>query len=180
MVVNKNISTLVIGGCRSGKSDFALKLAESEQNMNKIFIATLQALDDEMNLRIQKHQSQRDDKWKTIEEPLNIAHIIKNVTSESTLILVDCITLWISNILLAPNYNYSIEKSIDDLLKSIEKVNGKIIIVSNEVGAGIVPDNKLSRQFRDYAGFANQKIASIVNNVFFTVAGIPIHIKKSS
>ena len=172
----------ILGGARSGKSSFALKLAESIKG-KRLYIAAAEALDMEMEERIKKHKKERANNWDAIEEPIKIADIIKK-NKKYGVILLDCLTLWVSNLMhiearskgQGARGGRTLQK-ITDLISACKKAKASIIIVSNEVGLGIVPDNPLARQFRDIAGFANQKIADAAGEVYFMVSGIPLKIK---
>ncbi len=168
---------LVTGGCRSGKSGFALKKADELNPQKKIFIATCRPLDNEMEERVSRHQKERDGKWQTIEEPLLLEEAIRENSTPETLILVDCITLWLTNLLMENDDLNFLEQQAISLAKVLKQVKGEIILVTNEVGAGIVPENRLARVFRDAAGFANQRIAESVDSVIWAVSGIPVKIK---
>ena len=137
------------------------------------YIATCEVLDEEMAQRVKKHQARRDESWSTLFTPLNLADEIQKIGSNKP-ILVDCLTLWLSNHLLKKN---DLEREIDELANSLKNSNANIVLVSNEVGTGIVPDNALAREFRDNAGFMNQKIASVSDEVYWVVAGIQTQIK---
>ncbi len=169
----------ILGGARSGKSSFALKLAVSIKG-KRLYIATAEALDEEMAERIRKHKKERGNNWTTIEEPIKIADIIKK-NKKYDVILIDCLTLWISNLMHKENRSKgqgaSGRKNIETLIDTCANSKTNIIIVSNEVGLGIVPDNPLAREFRDIAGFANQKMAEAADEVYFTVSGIPMRMK---
>jgi len=167
----------ITGGARSGKSAFAL-LEASGRKGSKAYVATAEALDDEMKERIHKHKTGRGDDWDTYEEPLNIAGTLKDIKGNYKTILLDCLTLWLSNTLLKSQQpEESIEFFIDGL-NSLNSVDGlHLYIVSNEVGMGIVPDNTLSRRFRDLAGTLNQRIAALADEVNLVIAGIPVKIK---
>jgi adenosylcobinamide kinase/adenosylcobinamide-phosphate guanylyltransferase len=178
---------LVTGGARSGKSSWAEKLAKEKEKV--IYLATAEALDEEMELRIKKHQKRRPPTWKTIEEPLNLNSVLKNYESQD-LILIDCFTLWLSNILFEickhkiENYSEMTEKVVlEETLKIAEvahQIAAEVIIVTNEVGCGIVPEDPWARIYRDLAGRANQILAQKADLVYFTVAGIPLLIKGPS
>jgi adenosylcobinamide kinase/adenosylcobinamide-phosphate guanylyltransferase len=137
------------------------------------YIATCEVLDKEMAQRVKKHQARRGENWSTLFTPFNLADEIKKVGSNGP-ILVDCLTLWLSNHLLKNN---ALEKEIDELTSSLKNSKSNIVLVSNEVGTGIVPDNALARKFRDSAGLMNQKIASVSDEVYWVVAGIQTQIK---
>ncbi len=171
----KNI--LVIGGCRSGKSSHALKLADQFSGSGRIFIATCIPYDDEMRERVTRHQEERDNTWKTVEEPLNLPEAIAAHGNSVDLILVDCITLWVSNLLLKNSRIDYILENVRRLTSALNKTKASVIMVSNEVGTGIVPENRIARRFRDAAGFANQHIAAAADRVVWMVAGIPVNIK---
>ena len=167
---------LILGGARSGKSTQAMKLAKK---YNKVaFLATCQALDKEMKDRIRLHQETRPKHWKTIEEPRDVAARLKEINDTFECIIIDCLTLWISNLMLAGYKETDILKEIETILTHHKKINSKIIMVSNEVGLGIVPANKLARAFRDIAGRVNQRVARDAHEVFFMFSGIPTRIKK--
>ena len=171
-----NKSTLILGGARSGKSSYAEKLALSF-DLEPIYIATAQAKDDEMVDRIRHHKLRRNADWKTIEEPLNISKVIVDHSSPHNVILIDCLTLWLSNI-FAKSLNF--ETEIKTLVEAVAAAKGPIIFVSNEVGQGIVPINELARNFRDEAGRLNQQIAASVANVYVIMAGLPLPIKEDN
>lgn len=165
----------IVGGARSGKSSHALALAKEYKKV--AFVATCQGLDEEMKKRIRCHQATRPKQWTTMEEPKEVASLLANVKDEFNCILIDCLTLLVSNLILDGYCEKEILNKIQDLLNVLKKKKCVIIIVSNEVGLGIVPDNKLGRDFRDTAGKANQIVAQEADEVFFTVSGIPIKIK---
>jgi len=171
---------LVIGGCRSGKSRHALDLAEKIPGSKRIFIATCMPLDDEMKERIDRHKKERDKNWKTIEAPVELSVEINENSREGDLILIDCLTLWINNLLMEIENPDVIDQRIHKLILAIKEAKCPIILVSNEVGTGIVPENKLARQFRDLAGFTNQKVAECTDRDIWMVAGIPLVIKSQS
>ncbi|RZB29583.1 MAG: adenosylcobinamide kinase / adenosylcobinamide-phosphate guanylyltransferase [Desulfobacteraceae bacterium Eth-SRB1] len=167
----------VIGGCRSGKSSYAVKLAEGFAGDRKIYIATATPGDDEMRQRIKQHQKERSKNWTTIEEPVLLSEAINENSQKAGVILVDCLTLWVSNLFLQQNDEVKISGDIKRLTQSIESAPCPLIFVSNEVGSGIVPENRLSRLFRDSIGFANQNVAACCNSVIIMVAGIAVKIK---
>ena len=173
--------TFIIGGARSGKSSFALNEASKIEGQ-KIYIATAEALDEEMKERIEKHRKERGNDWDTCEEPVNISDLLLTMNNKGNAVLLDCLTIWLSNILLraenAEQGHESPEESIRKFIDSLKKLNGpELFIVSNEVGAGIVPENKLARRFRDLAGTLNQQVAEIADEVYLVTAGIPVKIK---
>ena len=175
---------LVTGGARSGKSSFAEKLALKIGNGRAAYIATAQVFDDEMNFRVKLHKSRRGDNWRTFEAPFAAEEKISEAGKNFNAILFDCVTIYVSNFLCAAelddekflydNLRELIQKLIDAALNS----DATTIFVSNEVGFGIVPENKLARRFRDLAGLANQMLAAHADKVFLTVAGIAVDIKK--
>ncbi|MCP3899845.1 MAG: bifunctional adenosylcobinamide kinase/adenosylcobinamide-phosphate guanylyltransferase [Desulfobacteraceae bacterium] len=176
-------TTLVIGGCKSGKSAYALNFAneisaKKKSADKKIFVATSVPTDSEMQERVEAHKKEREGNWITIEEPILLPEIIEEHSNKADVILIDCLTLWISNLLFKDVTKKEILKNIQELAASLKKAECHVVLVSNEVGAGIVPENKLARLFRDIAGIANQKIAKAVANVVWTVAGIPVKIKE--
>ena len=170
---------LIIGGARSGKSRFALDICSQSRNCrNRIFMATARCQDIEMEDRILRHQKERGREWTTVEEPLSVAEKIREIDRPDTIILVDCLTLWLSNLFMEYGENQDmIEKEITGLEKELAHVNGNVVLVTNEVGSGIVPQNSLARRYRDISGFANQRIAAVSNKVVQVVAGLPILLK---
>ncbi len=167
----------ILGGCRSGKSRHALKLAEDIPCRQKVFIATCLPLDEEMKKRIEQHQKERERTWTTVEVPVLLPEAIDENSQKSDLILVDCLTLWISNILLETNDMDNTSKHIERLIESLAYVKCPVILVSNEVGTGIVPEKALARIYRDLTGFANQRVAACSDKVIWMTAGIPVKIK---
>lgn len=174
-------NTLVIGGCRSGKSGHALKLAESYDLKNYIYIATCVPHDEEMRYRVARHQAERGDRWSAVEEPLRLPEAIQSYSASDTVLLVDCLTLWVTNLIMgtdARDQELSMEPT-QRLLQSLDKARGPVILVSNEVGTGIVPENRLARLFRDAAGSVNQSVAAAADTVIWMVAGIPVQVKPA-
>jgi len=169
-------NTFIIGGCRSGKSAHAQALAEAIEG-KKLYLATCVPNDEEMVERVRLHREQRGEEWETLEEPVELAKAITDRSKHYSVILVDCLTLWASNILLSPGGQSELEKSCLALVNSLEAAQCSVILVSNEVGAGIVPENELARLYRDEAGRINQQIAAAVDRVIWMVAGIPVEIK---
>jgi adenosylcobinamide kinase/adenosylcobinamide-phosphate guanylyltransferase len=166
----------ITGGARSGKSSFAEKRAR-EVSGKRAYIATAQALDAEMAAKIEKHKKDRGGIWVTFEEPLAVAELLRNLSGAYDVVLLDCLTLWLSNIMVVSEDNDVLKARTDELISAVAEFSGVCIVVSNEVGLGIVPDNALARRFRDYAGMLNQKMAQAADEVHFTVAGIPMRVK---
>ena len=167
----------VIGGCRSGKSTCAIQTAEKVPAEHKIFIATCVPQDDEMKRRVARHQKERSQNWVTVEAPLDLPEAILQNSRRGDVILVDCLTLWVSNLLIETGDEKKIEDTIPQLIEALEKATCPIVLVSNEVGTGIVPENRLARQFRDITGWVNQAVARCANKVVWMVAGIPVTVK---
>jgi adenosylcobinamide kinase/adenosylcobinamide-phosphate guanylyltransferase len=167
----------VIGGCRSGKSTYALQTAEQIPGSRKFFIATCMPQDDEMKQRVARHQKERSQKWATVEEPLHLPEAILDNSPKADVILIDCLTLWVSNLLMDTTNEQELKAAISRLMDVFEKATCPLVIVSNEVGTGIVPENKLARQYRDLIGLTNQAVAKIAGKVIWMVAGIPVIIK---
>ena len=165
-------SLLITGGTRSGKSSFAEKRTLS-YGTPVLYIATAQAFDEEMENRIQLHQQRRGDEWRTISEPLAIANILTSLDRQGAC-LVDCLTLWLSNLIFAEE---DISKATSSLIEAIAARRDPVILVTNEVGCGIVPENALARQFRDEAGRLNQIVAEAVDEVYTCISGIPLKLK---
>ena len=172
-----NTKIFIIGGCRSGKSGHALTRAQEFPGNNRVFIATCNPQDDEMRQRVARHQEERSRSWQTVEAQLLLPEAVDANSRKADVILVDCLTLWISNLLMASEDPDEIERQIPRLTAAIQNTKCPLVLVSNEVGQGIVPANKLARQFRDLVGYVNQAVADCVNEVVWTVAGIPVKIK---
>ena len=169
-VVLKNSITLILGGARSGKSAYAERLTTALPPP-WVYCATAQALDDEMRERIGHHRERRGEGWQTVEAPLELAALLE---AETRPILVDCLTLWLTNIMLAER---DVEAETARLIAAARTSRAQIVFVSNEVGLGIVPDNALAREFRDRAGRINQVVAAAANRVVFMAAGLPMVLK---
>lgn len=163
----------VLGGARSGKSRFALETASTIPG-KKAYIATAQALDDEMEQRIARHKAERHAEWKTFEEPVNLQDLITKIHATHDVLLIDCLTLWITNLMLG---SHNIDGKVQPFIEALSVCQASVFMVSNEVGLGIVPDNRLSREFRDIAGTLNQRVAAIADEVYFIAAGLPLRIK---
>ncbi len=170
---------LVTGGSRSGKSRHALQLATNTNNP-KIFIATAEPLDEEMTERIQKHQDERGKEWITIEEPLDPAKVLKDREAKPSFILLDCITLWLSNMTMKDMTRQAILERVHEFIAECKSSKSDIIVITNELGSGIVPLESSARSFRDIAGETNQLLASEFDEVISMVSGIPVTIKTSS
>jgi len=174
---------LVTGGARSGKSNFAEKLALQLGNNHAAYIATAQIFDNEMAYRVKLHQARRKNNWANYEAPFDAEKIFPTVAEN--VILFDSVTMYLTNWILTKNIDdekifIDFENFIEKLLAAVRKSCATVIFVSDETGAGIVPENKLSRVFRDMLGLANQKIAAHSSKVFLTVAGLAVDIKKLS
>jgi adenosylcobinamide kinase / adenosylcobinamide-phosphate guanylyltransferase len=165
MTVHRRV--LVLGGARSGKSRAAQEIAEASSE-KLIYIATAQAFDDAMRSRIVRHRSDRDSLWRTCEEPLDLAAAIRLETGPDRVVLVDCLTLWLSNMTLAGR---DLDHEAEFLLQAVSEAAGPLILVSNEVGHGIVPATPLGRVFRDEQGRLNQRVAAACDAVVFVAAG---------
>jgi adenosylcobinamide kinase/adenosylcobinamide-phosphate guanylyltransferase len=164
--------TLVLGGARSGKSRYAQSLI-SAQPPPWIYIATAEARDAEMAARIEKHRAQRGNGWQTIAEPHDLPAALSSAPPSAP-VLVDCLTLWLSNRMLA---NADLDREIDALEAALDVRPGPIVLVANEVGYGIVPDNSIGRRFRDLQGALNQRLAAGADRVVLVVAGLPLMLK---
>ena len=165
--------TLVLGGARSGKSRYAESLIDRHPG-RRVYLATAEVLDEEMAQRVEAHRARRDEDWKTVEEPLALAAALKAETEQGAAVLVDCLTLWLGNLLGEAR---AVEAEIDGLITAIGQFGGPVVFVSNEVGLGIVPDNALARQFRDLAGILHQRLAEKADRVVFVTAGLPLTLK---
>jgi adenosylcobinamide kinase/adenosylcobinamide-phosphate guanylyltransferase len=167
---------LVTGGSRSGKSSFALRLAGHFPEP-RVFLATAQALDEEMAARIARHRASRPAGWQLLEEPLKAAEALEKVPGAT--VVLDCLTLWVSNLLLADE-SFSEERAAqraEELVRSARARAGTMIFVTNEVGSGVVPESRLGRLFRDCAGRMNQIVAAAADEVHLLVSGIPVRVK---
>ena len=168
-------SVLVIGGARSGKSAYAQRLAEAHA-LERLYLATAAAGDAEMAARIARHQADRGAGWTVLEEPLELAKALALQARPGRVVLVDCLTLWLSNLLMAGR---DLVSEIAGLTRTIEGLKGPAILVSNEVGMGIVPEHKLGREFRDWQGRANQEAARACDAAILVAAGLPVQLKPA-
>jgi adenosylcobinamide kinase / adenosylcobinamide-phosphate guanylyltransferase len=168
--------TLVLGGARSGKSSFAEGLITASLGP-WIYLATGEAGDSEMAARIRHHQERRGEGWRTVEEPLALVGALRRAAGEGRAILVDCLTLWICNLMAGGR---DVVAETDRLIEALPQIATPIVFVSNEVGLGIVPDNALTRAFRDEAGRVNQAVAAAANRVYFIAAGLPLVMKDET
>lgn len=165
---------LVLGGAKSGKSAWAESVVKCF-SPPYVYIATAQCLDEEMKQRVERHRERRGVGWGTIEAPVNIEEVLKNLSGRGEAVLLDCITLWLSNLLCSEVPDP--EAAIDGLCEVVRAVDYPLVIVSNEVGGGIVPDNPLARKFRDLSGSANQGLARVCASVYMVAAGLPLRLK---
>lgn len=181
--VRVNTLTLILGGARSGKSSYAQKLAE-DSGKSVALIATAQALDEEMSARIQKHRAERPNRWTTLEVPLNIAAHASQIKTDC--VILDCITLLVSNLMMQHAkddivdealFMQAVQKEMEELIMIIRRQKSAWLIISNEVGLGLVPSYPMGRAYRDALGWANQALARSADRVVFMVAGIPTIIK---
>ena len=170
---------LILGGARSGKSAFASRLAE-ESGFSVVFIATAQATDAEMAQRIQNHKTDRPNHWRVIEEPVHLGAAIQNhARAEETFILVDCLTVWLTNLLLDPNPKV-LQHELQELLHTMNTQPGPITLVGNETGLGIIPMGEITRRFVDENGRLHQQLAALCQRVTLMVAGLPLTLKGVS
>lgn len=168
------MKTLILGGARSGKSALAEKFAR-DGGREVVYVATAEAGDDEMRTRIAHHRARRPAEWSCVEEPLALATALEIHARADRTILVDCLTLWLSNVLHAGDARFESERAA--LLDALPKLSGEILLVGNEVGLGVVPMGALSRRFVDEAGRLNQSIAAVAERVLFVAAGLPVAMK---
>jgi adenosylcobinamide kinase / adenosylcobinamide-phosphate guanylyltransferase len=173
MAIQSNGLTLVLGGARSGKSRHAERLA-LESGLAPIYLATAQALDDEMAQRIAAHRARRGPAWRTVEEPLDLVGVLQRECASGRIVLVDCLTLWLSNLMGA---GCDVAAESTRLLEALSGLAGPVLLVSNEVGQGVVPDNVMARKFVDHAGFLHQGIAERADAVVLIAAGLPHRLK---
>jgi adenosylcobinamide kinase / adenosylcobinamide-phosphate guanylyltransferase len=169
-------TTLVLGGARSGKSAFAERLMQG-CGRRLVYLATATPGDDEMRTRIAHHRTRRGDGWRTVEEPLELAQTLARESAADSAVLVDCLTLWLSNIMHAGR---EIETETRQLAEWLRHAQNPVVLVSNEIGLGLVPETPLGRRFRDAQGRLNQAVAAAVANVVFVAAGLPLRLKGQS
>jgi adenosylcobinamide kinase/adenosylcobinamide-phosphate guanylyltransferase len=166
---------LVLGGAKSGKSSWALRYTESSYR-SYLFLATAEIRDEEMKERVKRHRQQRCVEWQLLEEPLEVAEALERKISGPEAVLIDCLTLWLTNVMLQKGEE-QVGPSQGRLLNALDNRKQAIIIVSNEVGTGVVPEKALGRRFRDHAGELNQKVAAMADRVVYVVAGLPLYLK---
>ena len=165
--------TFVLGGARSGKSEFAESLV-LKSGLNPVYLATGRAFDDEMIDRIEAHQNRRGEEWITVEEPLALVDALSQSSFEGRIILVDCLTLWVTNLMMA---GANVGRESKALGAHIRDMPVPAVFVSNEVGQGVIPENKMAREFVDLSGLVHQEIARVANHVYFVTAGLPHKLK---
>ncbi len=175
---NRKTVTLVLGGVRSGKSHWSQELAESFERV--AYVATAQARDAEMHEKIRRHREDRPAHWQTLEEPLELSRVLIDHGANFDLLLVDCLTVFVSNLMEAAQADAaSMERRLDDFLDALRMVPAAVVLVSNEVGSGVVPPYPAGRRYRDALGELNQRVAAIADNVVLMVAGLPLALKGS-
>lgn len=167
----------VLGGCRSGKSRHALALAEDRRGSGNCFIATCVPYDAEMKDRVRRHQEERGGKWRSVDAPLALPEAIDRQCDTADVIVIDCLTLWMNNLIMDDRTDEEVLAQVEQLKDALAKARCPVFIVSNEVGTGIIPENQLARRFRDLTGFTNQRMAACADQVVWMVAGIPVKIK---
>jgi adenosylcobinamide kinase/adenosylcobinamide-phosphate guanylyltransferase len=170
---------LVLGGVRSGKSRYAQRIAEASRRVT--FIATASRVDDEMTRKVERHRSDRPADWRTIEEKIELARVLQSIQEDSDAVLIDCLTLFTSNLISAWAENGpELHAKVEELCDALRTARCRVILVSNEVGSGVVPAYASGRRFRDLAGEINQRVAAVADVVVLTVAGLPLVLKGSS
>jgi adenosylcobinamide kinase / adenosylcobinamide-phosphate guanylyltransferase len=165
--------TLVLGGVRSGKSRFAQNLAEKASSV--AFVATAKAVDAEMRAKIRRHQQERPKHWRTVEEPVDLARVLATHAAHFDLLLVDCLTIFVANAL--EDGAESANERVDAFVEALQTTKTSVVLVSNEVGSGVVPEYPSGRQFRDLLGEVNQRVAAVADNVALMIAGLPLVLK---
>ena len=168
--------TFIIGGARSGKSRHAQELARG-CGAGIVFIATGEAKDEEMERRIRIHRDERPQQWATVEEPRDLAAAVRGVTAGTSFVIIDCLTLWVSNLVCSGAAREAVEDAIRGVVRELKAIQARSIVISNEVGMGIVPENRLARMFRDLSGEANELLASVADEIHVVFAGIPLKLK---
>jgi adenosylcobinamide kinase/adenosylcobinamide-phosphate guanylyltransferase len=166
--------SLVLGGARSGKSRHAERLALGS-GLAPVYVATAQALDAEMAARIARHRARRGASWRTVEEPLDLVGALRRECADGRAVLVDCLTLWLTNLMVAQR---PVPAELAGLVELLPTLPGALVLVSNEVGLGIVPSDAMARVFIDHAGWLHQRIAELADLVVFMAAGLPLHLKS--
>jgi adenosyl cobinamide kinase/adenosyl cobinamide phosphate guanylyltransferase len=166
---------LITGGARSGKSAYALDAAAKHEGP-RAFIATMEPLDEETAERIRRHRAERGDGWETFEEPLEVAALMGRLCGSHEVVVLDCLTLWLSNVMRSGR---DVEAEVEGLVGAVKRCRpkGALVVVTNEVGMGIVPENELARRFRDLAGMLNRKAAAEADEAYLVVSGLPVKIK---
>lgn len=172
------MAELILGGARSGKSRLAERQA-ADSGLAVVYIATSQPLDGEMSARVAHHRARRPDHWGLVEEPVELARVLREHASAGTCLLVDCLTLWLTNLLMLED-KARLAAERDALLASIAELPGRVLLVSNETGLGVVPLGELTRRYVDEAGWLHQALAERCTRVTFTVAGLPMLLKGAS
>ena len=165
--------TLVLGGTRSGKSAFAETLVQ-EGGRQCVYVATSEPVDDELAGRIEAHRARRGEGWRTVEAPIELAEAIRRESDPQTCLLVDCLTVWLANLM---HHGHDVDATREALLESLAAASGPVVLVASEVGLGIVPDNAMARAFRDHAGRLNQAVAGVAGRAYFVAAGLPVRLK---
>ena len=171
-------TTLITGGGRSGKSIYALHAAERYEH--RAFLATAVALDDEMKERIRNHQAQRSDTFLTIEEPYDLAGALSTMPEKIEVAVVDCLTVWLGNLFHKHGQETGTFPEVETFMKLLESPPCDLILVTNEVGMGIIPDNALAREFRDTSGMLNKNVAALADDVFLLISGLPLPVKQGA
>lgn len=172
------MKTLILGGVRSGKSRLAQDIA-IKSNKPVIYIATATSNDEEMQVRIEQHKSSRPNNWLVIEEPMQLASTLAKYNQRNSLIIIDCLTLWLTNLLLDDDVQ-TLDRERTALFEALQDNANEIILISNETGLGIMPLGELTRRFGDEAGITNQLLASLCDRVILTVAGLPLTLKGTA
>ncbi len=166
----------VLGGARSGKTAFALERAEA-RGLAPVMVATAEPLDEEMRVRIAAHRAERGPRWTTIEEGRDLARVLGEAANAERILVVDCLTLWLSNLMAV---EIDVDAETERLCEALTHLAGPVILVSNEVGLGIVPENALARRFRDHQGRLNRRVAAVAGRVTFVAAGLPLVMKDET
>lgn len=165
--------TLILGGVRSGKSRFAQNIAAQASSV--VFVATAKAVDEEMRAKIRRHQQERPKHWRTVEEPIDLARVLVNYSPHLDLLLIDCLTIFVANAL--EDGAEAANKRVEAFVEALQNTKAPVVLVSNEVGSGVVPEYPSGRQFRDLLGEMNQRVAAVADNVLLMVAGLPLVLK---
>lgn len=176
--MNRGEKVLVTGGCRSGKSAYAMALVQDAPS--KLYVATATVTDDEMAERVRRHRQDRGPSWRTVEEPIDLARVLDAEPRPGEPVVVDCLTTWVANLTMADETQAEqrVMAEVEKLVGALARLPSAIVLVANEVGSGVVPPYPMGRQFRDLAGLTSQRVGQVVDRIVLMVAGYPLPVKR--